>query len=300
MQCYYQSCELDPDFWGTSTGWCPGSSNAKLFLPPWAWWICMAKQKYSTAAGFHIWLFPFTLCPKARRNRKVSGPNSIIPQATSWTAKSYCRFMLFFSPCCLLRGAASFSLPLPSFPQPLLIHSALWKQMEKGVKMTGVCPPCTGCVPPLVVSPTPQVAHSQVACTFLFTASEALSFKAARSSPSPPSWSTRRHEEVFSLWNLSTDQSPSTCELHCWSKDEWVQAYAPFHRWLWAPLMGTHLPERVTWIPGAACHKESRNKKKKWSASLSPCTTPKYVWVTHGVFLHTSQYRAPELELSSH
>lgn len=128
-----------------------------------AWLSRSIQQLLDFTSGFS----PSPSAPRQGRNRKASGPNGIIPQATSWTAKSYCRFMLVFSPRCLLQGAASFSLPLPSFPQPLLIHSALWKQMEKGVKMTGVCPPCTGCVPPLVVSPTPRVAHSQVDCTFL-------------------------------------------------------------------------------------------------------------------------------------
>lgn len=95
--------------------------------------ICMDKQKYSAAAGFHIQLFHFPPAPVPRQghSRKASKSDGSIPQATSWTAQSYSSFQRGFSSYCLCRMLHP-SLSLLSFLLLPVIHLTFWKQIEKG------------------------------------------------------------------------------------------------------------------------------------------------------------------------
>lgn len=150
MQCY-QSCELDPDFWGTSTGWCPGSSNAKLFLPPWAWWICMAKQKYSTAAGFHIWLLPFTLSPKARPQQKSEWAKQHHPAGHQLDCYELLQIYVSFFTSLFATGSGFLLSPSSLFPPASAYSFSFLEANGKGSKndrrlppMSRLCPPSGG------------------------------------------------------------------------------------------------------------------------------------------------------------
>jgi len=178
--------------------------------------ICMAKQKYSAAVAFHIWLLPFTSCPRARPQHKSKEVRQHHPAGhqlgCSELLQLYLR--LFFS---FFNTESCYFLSLPSFcPSPF---SSLEASRE-GFKVMGACrrgewvmPPVWGlCGPP----PPPPSRHSRLICSFLFTANEAPSFQAAWSSPPPPHDThgcTRKYfpSDVFPL-----SQAHSACK---WNKD---------------------------------------------------------------------------------
>lgn len=221
--------------------------------------ICMAKLKYSTAAGFHIQALPFTPSPKARPQQKSKQSDSIIPQATSWTAQSYSSFVVFLHLTLWHRKLLPSLPPCPLSPPGYSFN--FLEENKKGSQHSLCLQERQVVDAPTVqaVSPLWQLAHrhcktqiTELQLTVLLHCQR--SSRASRLSGQivPLLCNTQGHmREYFPSEALSLVRALSTCEPHCGSNDVHPQACAPFHTRPWPPLMA----KMSLWMcgPGTRC-----------------------------------------------
>lgn len=232
--------------------------------------ICMAKQKYSTAAGFHIQLLPFTPSPKARPQQKSRQVRQHHPTGHQLDRPEL--FQLYFFHLTLWHRKL-----LPSLP-PLLLsppsYSFNFLEANRKGSQHGRCSQGgrAGDAPRTVPAASLARRSARRQCTTRATARHL-----APSLESPRKlWASRLPGQVILLLRdtqghmrkhfPSEGPSPvealSTCKLCCGSKDVHPQAFAPFHAWPWPPAMGRCLCERVALIT-RCCASEKRAEMRK-------------------------------------
>lgn len=236
----------------------------------------MAKQKYSTAAGFHIQLLPFTPSPKARPQQKSRQVRQHHPTGHQLDRSELFQLQVIFF-VLLFDIGSCFLLSLLSFFLPPVIHRTFWRQTEKGASTAGARREGERVMPARTV---PAVSLTRRSARRQGT----TRVTARRLTPSLESprklWASRLPGQVILLLRdtqghmrkhfPSEGPSPvealSTCKLCCGSKDVHPQAFAPFHAWPWPPAMGRCLCERVALILDAACQR----REQKWERNCIP------------------------------
>lgn len=217
--------------------------------------ICMDKQKYSAAAGFHIQLFHFLPSPKARPQQKSKKVRQHHPTGHQLNCSVIPASRGFFY--LTVYVGSYLLLSLLSFFLPPVIHWTFWKQTEKGAS---TCRKGThhDFVLPLTAIPA-AVQSSDNTATALSPGLPLSSELQGWQLKSQPSYVTLRDtgERIIPL------KTSPHCEPCIGSKDVNPQGFAPLYAWPWPSSMGWCLCQRVALIPNATCHGDGRRNQKK-------------------------------------